>query len=196
MSSEIERTRDRILKACLDLLTETRGHGVRMSDIAKRAGVSRQALYLQFESRADLFVHTTYLLDRMHDSERRLADSRSAKSGTERLDAYIDAWADYLPLVAPLLHALTVMGETDHEAKAALNKRMADLRQGCEAVIAALAKDGCLTRDYPPEIASDVFWALIRFDTWQSLTIERGWSHGAFKTHLKRAAFRLTVEAQ
>ena len=91
MSSARPGTRIRILKAALDLLEVSQGTGVRMSDIAKRAGISRQALYLHFSTRAELLIATTYYLDELKGSEERLAASRAAQTGIERLDVFIDA---------------------------------------------------------------------------------------------------------
>jgi len=194
MSIQTLTTRERILKACYGLLVDTGGKGVRMSDIAKRAGVSRQALYLQFENRADLFVHTTYYADQLHQSEERLAASRTAKTGRARLKAYIDAWGDFVPLVAPVLQALTVMSEVDPEAKSALDKRMLDLREGCEAAVTALKRDGDLASDHPEEAIVDLLWALMKYDTWRSLTTARGWSPEDFKTHVYHAAVRICAK--
>lgn len=194
MSTQTLTTRERILKACYELLVDTGGKGVRMSDIAKRAGVSRQALYLQFDSRADLFVHTTYYADDLHQSEERLATSRTARTGRARLKAYIDAWGDFVPLVAPVLKALTVMSEMDPEAKSALDKRMLDLREGCEAAVAALRRDGDLVSDLTEMVIVDLLWSLMKYDTWRSLTTARGWSNDDFKSHVYHAAVRICAK--
>lgn len=61
MSREISETRTRILKSSLELLEASQGKGVRMTDIAKGAGISRQALYLHFATRAELLIATTLL---------------------------------------------------------------------------------------------------------------------------------------
>lgn len=87
MSRDNSKTRTRILKAALKLLEASQGQGVRMSDIARAASISRQALYLHFPSRADLLVATTRYLDEVNKVEERLVPSRTARSGVERLDA-------------------------------------------------------------------------------------------------------------
>ena len=58
MSSGDPRTRTRILEATWGLMEERLGRGVRMSDIAEAAGVSRQAVYDHFGSRAELMAAT------------------------------------------------------------------------------------------------------------------------------------------
>ena len=63
MSSQDIETRTRILQASVRLLEAQRGQSVRMGDIAREAGISRQAVYLHFASRAELLEATTQYLD-------------------------------------------------------------------------------------------------------------------------------------
>ena len=58
MSRDSSETKSRILNATWKLL-ESGDNAVRMSDIAKAVGISRQALYLHYPNRADLLVATT-----------------------------------------------------------------------------------------------------------------------------------------
>ncbi|MEO1505580.1 MAG: helix-turn-helix domain-containing protein, partial [Pseudomonadota bacterium] len=85
MSSAESDTRTRILQAAWRLLEEGAA-GVRMSDIAKAAGVSRQAVYLHFPTRAKLLIDTTRYVDEVKNIDDRLAASRAA-TGIDRLDA-------------------------------------------------------------------------------------------------------------
>ena len=57
-SDETITTRTRIMTAARALLEE-RGFDVGMGDIARRAGISRQAVYLHFESKTDLLQQLT-----------------------------------------------------------------------------------------------------------------------------------------
>ena len=72
MSSEKNPTRTRILKAAWELLESNPGVAARMSDIAKKAGVSRQALYLHFPNRTELFVATTKYMDEVYRVQEKL----------------------------------------------------------------------------------------------------------------------------
>jgi AcrR family transcriptional regulator len=53
------------------LMEERRGRGVRMRDIAEAAGVSRQAVYDHFGTRAKLLVATTHYVDEVRGLEER-----------------------------------------------------------------------------------------------------------------------------
>ena len=55
MSSERIETREKILQAAVRKLEESGGRGVRMGDIARETGISRQAVYLHFATRTGIF---------------------------------------------------------------------------------------------------------------------------------------------
>ena len=75
MSSE--QTKTRILDTTWKLL-EKRIEKNRMSDIAKAVGISRQALYLHYPTRAELLIATTKHIDTVKKVNQRLELSRTA----------------------------------------------------------------------------------------------------------------------
>lgn len=186
-------TRSRILEAALNLLEAGQGSGVRMTDIAKRAGITRQALYLHFTTRADLLIAATHYLDEVKGSDERLVPSRTARSGTERLDAFIEAWGAYIPEIYGIAKALMAMKDTDAAAAKAWDDRMQAMRQGCRAAIDALNEDATLTPDYSPDQASDILWTMLSVRNWEQLTFECGWSQKRYIKTLKSLARRILV---
>ncbi|WP_416898317.1 MAG: TetR/AcrR family transcriptional regulator [Minwuia sp.] len=192
MSSDTSPTRERILQAALSLLEA--GGALRMSDIARKAGVSRQALYLHFASRAELLIETTRHLDRITGSEAKLAPSRAAKTGRERLDAFVTAWSHYLPRIDNSARTLIALAETDAEAREAWSKRMQDMREGCEAAIVALARDGDLAPDWPPERATDLLWTLLSYQNWRQMTGDCGMSDEAYRAEMLTMVRKLFVK--
>jgi AcrR family transcriptional regulator len=193
MSSKNSKTRDRILKAALKLLEASQGKGVRMTDIAKRAGISRQALYLHFSTRAELLIATTYYLDEVKGVEERLVPSRTAQSGIERLDAFIEAWGTYIPEIYGIAKALLAMRDTDEAAAEAWDERMQDMREGCEAAINALNRDKMLSPDHSLNQATDILWTMLSVRNWEQLTIECGWPQEKYIETLKSLARRIFV---
>ncbi len=191
MSSDSKSTRDRILSATLKLLEQ--GEKTRMSDIARATGISRQALYLHFETRADLLIATTLHLDEINDSDALLAESRAAETGVARLDAYIEAWGGYIPLVYRVAKPIMLMAETDEAARVAWDGRMEAMRQGCAAAIEALDRDGRLRSEFDVEAATDILWAQLSVPTWEALTQQRGWSQKDYIARQKLIARRLFV---
>ena len=193
MSRNIKKTRNRILESTLNLLEAGDGNKVRMTDIAKGAGITRQALYLHFSTRAELLIATTYYLDEIKGIEARLHSSRTVPTGAERLDAYIEAWGGYIPEIYGLAKAFLAMKDTDEEAAKAWNQRMQDMREGCEAAINALDKDNRLLPDHTPEQATDILWTLLSVRNWEQMTMECGWSQERYILTLKAMAGRLFV---
>ena len=193
MSSENLSTRDRILQATLDLLESGQGAGVRMTDIAKRAGITRQALYLHFATRAELLIAATFYLDEIKGSEERLIPSRTARSGLERIDAFIEAWGAYIPEIYGVAKAMIAMSDHDDAAKLAWGQRMQDMREGCAAAIDALDDDGMLVSDYAREQATDILWMMLSVRNWEQLRIECGWPQARYVETMQSLARRIFV---
>ena len=188
MSSESISTRERILKSAWSLLELGGGNAVRMSDIAKAAKVSRQAVYLHFPNRAELLIATTRYLDEVHDIDGKLQASRNASSGIERLERWIDAWGGHIPTVYGVAKALMAMQEFDVEAKIAWKDRMQAVRDGCEAAVVALEKDGVLTESLNKTDATDMLWTLLSARNWEHLRIDCKWSQKKYLAHIQRTA--------
>ncbi len=193
MSSDNPETRTRILQAALTLLEASQGQGVRMTDIARQAGISRQAVYLHFGTRAALLIATTHYLDELKGSEARLVPSRTARSGVERLDAFIEAWGGYIPEIHGIAKALLAMKDTDQAAAEAWDERMADMREGCAAAIKALKRDGMLSPEHSPKQATDLLWTLLSVRNWEQLTTDCAWPQARYIRTVKSLARRLFV---
>lgn len=174
MSSSPENTRTRILNAAWSLLESGEGK-TRMSDFAKKAGISRQALYLHFPSRADLLIAVTGHVDAVKGVDDRLRASRSATTGRDRLDAFVAAWGNYIPEIHGVGRALMALQDTDPEAAAAWDGRMQAVREGCAAAVAALQQDGDLTPELTPDQATDLLWMLLSVRGWEHLIRTCGW---------------------
>ncbi len=195
MSSEKKPTRERILKAAWQLLEAGEGAGVRMADIAKAANVSRQALYLHFPNRADLLVETTRYLDRVYDMEARLVASRTASSGAERLDAWVEAWGNYIPKIYGIAKALLAAKDSDEEASNAWDDRMEAVREGCAAAIAAIVKDGKLRDGLTATEATDMLAMLVSVRSWEALCVDAGWAQDRYISGMQQTARRALVQS-
>jgi AcrR family transcriptional regulator len=178
MSSE--QTKTRILDTTWKLL-EKRIEKNRMSDIAKAVGISRQALYLHYPTRAELLIATTKHIDTVKKVNQRLELSRTAGSGIERLHFFIKAWGGYIPEIHGISVALRNMRKNDKAAAEAWDDRMQAVRHGCQAAVVAIAKDGKLKFDLSEQIATDILWTLLTIENWEKLVINCAWLQSAYE---------------
>ena len=180
MSSDQNKTKTRILETTWKLL-KTRDKNSRMSDIAKAVGISRQALYLHYPTRAELLIATTKHIDVIKKVDQRLELSRTQRSGIKRLHAFIKAWGGYIPEIHGMSVALRNMRENDKAAADAWNDRMQAVRHGCRAAVLAIAKDGMLKSDLSEQVATDLVWALLSVENWEKLVLDCTWSQLAYE---------------
>lgn len=165
------------------MLEQSGGRGVRMGDIAKASGISRQAVYLHFASRTELLIAAfLYLGDRL-DVKERLAPSRAAATGVERIERYVEFWGEFLPEIYGVARALMMAQDADEAAAAAWKNRMIAMRDGCRAAIDALHADGTLAKEWTRPRATDALMALLQVPNWEYLTMECGWSN---KEYIRR----------
>ncbi len=186
MSSGELETRDRILEATRRLIEEQRGQGVRMHDIAEAAGVSRQAVYDHFGSRATLLVATTHYVDEVRGLKERRRRFQAATTGVEHLEAYVEFWGNYIPEVYGMARALLAARETDEAAATAWNDRMGAVRESCRTTIEALHRDGMLAPELSRDEAVDLMWTMLSIRNWEQLTVECGWSNSQYVDRMQK----------
>lgn len=192
MSSKQSETKTKILSAALNLLTSNAGKDVRMSDIAKAAGVSRQAIYINFESRTELMVATVQHGDQINDAASQVRPWRDAEAA-EKLDAWIEFWGNYLPQIFGVAKSLMVARETDEAAAAAWQDRMADIRRSCQKTIQSLADAGQLADCWKVKPATEMLWSLLSVANYEQLTMDRNWSTKHYIKQMQLAARQMFV---
>ena len=172
-SSRAEGTRNAILDAARALF-EVDGHSVGLETVARKAGVSRQAIYLHFSSRADL-VRALHLRVNEQDvapAMARVWARRTAKAG---LDDFVAASAEVIPRIIGIADALApspkdpdleATGEAPKESRYADCLRMGDW----------LERDGVLASGVTSRDAADVLCMMVSIPSYEILVVDRGWS--------------------
>src|SRR5262245_55113939 len=195
MTSRPKNTREQILDTTLQLMEQHQGQGVRVEDIARAAGVSRQAVYLHFATRSELLIATARHLDEKLHLEARLADFRAAPEGGARaIDRFFAFWAGYILEIYGLAKALLTLRETDAAAADAWNDRMASFYQGCLSIVRCLADEGTLAAGWTVEEAADYFWSTVSVTVWEQLTRERGWTQEQYAERLSWILKRVLLQ--
>ncbi|NNE67684.1 MAG: TetR/AcrR family transcriptional regulator [Pyrinomonadaceae bacterium] len=194
MSSEKTDTRTKILEATRKLMMENIGSGVKMIDIAGEAGVSRQALYLHFDSRSELLIAATKHLDEKLGVSERYSVVDDTNSGIDRLDALVEFWGNYLPHIHGIAKALYSSRESDEAAAAAWKDRMDVVKRECRNAIIGLKKDGLLRSEWSQKDATEFLWAMLSFPNWELLRFESGWSVKKYVSRTQVAAKQTFVK--
>lgn len=167
-------TRERILEAARDLLVE-RGSGLKLQEVATRAGVSRQALYLHVGDRQGLILALVRHMDETLRLADRLAHVYAAQDGRQLLERAARLNTEFWREVAPVAGVL-VASQGEDALHAAWRERMAFRRGTFRQMAERLDEMGELAPPWNVDDASDLLYALTHFDSWCELTGELGWS--------------------
>lgn len=171
-------------------MVERQGLGVRMSDIAKAAGISRQAIYLHFDTRTALMSATAIHVDVVKGLDERLKVVFLAETAVDALKAYVNVWGNYVPEIYGLAKALLAARETDEAAGVAWDERMACLRDGCQQIVSDLDTEGRLAPGWSQTQAVELLWTMLSFQTWEQLTVDCGWSVDDYVRHITTMVLR------
>ncbi len=185
-------TRVAILDAARALFEEQGYFGAGLEAVAKRAGVSRQAIYLHFSWKAGLL---TALHARIYDTDVVPALERhpiwTAPTALDALDAAIAVDAEVAGKVWRIHEALVMARRHHDEVDATLRPREDERYQDYVRLARWLKREGALPAQLRVATVADILWGLLSLGTFQNLVIERGWSTERFT-----AWVRTTVRAQ
>jgi len=155
-----------------------------MGAIAKEAGLSRQALYLAFADKADLFIALLRYADGQRGIVQEQAQIRAAGSGVAALLAIIDLQARLNPAYKRLADAFDLLRRQDPAAQMAWQDRQDDRLEGCRAVAARIHAEGSLRADLDEAIAADLIWTTTSISTWDDLVVKRGWTDAEYRRRM------------
>lgn len=194
MSSDEMNTPTKILEATWQLMEQRRGQGVSMSDIARTAGLSRQAVYDHFGSRTDLMIATTNYVNEVKNLDKRLQEFQKATSGIALLEASVDIWGNYIPEFYGMAKAMLTTRETDEATAAAWDGCMTGLRDLCQQAVDALDREGILAPQWSRTSAVETYLTILSVYNWEQLTIECGWSNDQYIDRMQMLLKRAFVE--
>jgi AcrR family transcriptional regulator len=185
MSNKRPETRKRLLETVIALLLDPNGSALRMVDVAKAAGVTRQTVYDHFKNRSEMLISAVLDFGDAQNVDDHLAQSRAAPTGIARMEAYTDGLMGFYPSISPVHKALTRLGAGDQDAVDAWGNRMSAMKEGCHAAMAALERDGMLTERLTLEKATDYYFTLLSIDAWSHCVTDCGWTQDAYVKNLQ-----------
>jgi len=187
-------TRIRILESAFALFRRRGLAALTMAEVAGAAGISRQALYLHFGTRAHLLVEMIRWRDEVSGISERISEALRSVSSARALGIYVRTWCDYVAEILPIVTIFSAAAVTDPDAAAVWRERMGFLRdRGRSRVIERLAADGLLAEGWTIDEAADWLWSQIHPDNWRHLVEEARWSKKRYVDRLVGALHSVLI---
>lgn len=185
-----------ILDAALALIVSGGDATVSMSDIAKAAHVSRQAIYLHFADRAALMSALVRHVDEKRDLESELKKVRTASNAVEAIRLSVSLQARTNPDIWAIARAYEAIRRTDPDAEAGWQDRLQHRLEFCGQIIARVEGEGRLKRGLAAAVATDLLWSITSLRMWEDLVLQRGWTAEDYQTHIESLLLEALVEPE
>jgi len=172
----VQRTRETILQAAADLLTEVGLRGVTIDGVARDAGVSRVTVYDHFEHKAGLLEALAWWTFAQHDIDR-VRRARLQENVRAAMVDFVQEHARFFDAVGPRGRAILKTASTDPDAAAVLQTTYFDARRAAVTeLVDRLDTSHELAPAWLPERAVDALMIITSLEAFETLT-----EHGGLK---------------
>lgn len=182
-------TRTRILRTAWELVAD---HGSRLSlgEVAKHAGVSRQAVYLHFGDRNGLLLALVQHMDESLALGDLLAEVFAAPTGADLFTRAMRVNTEFWTAVRPVAQVLEAAQYDDEALGAAWRDRMQQRQEVFTMMMQRVTELGELAGHLSVEDAAALLYAVAHFDTWRELVTHLGWSDDRYVDHMSQLLAR------
>ncbi|HNF84359.1 MAG TPA: helix-turn-helix domain-containing protein [Solirubrobacterales bacterium] len=180
-------SRPEILRATRTLIAKN-GAQVSLAEVASEAGVSRQAVYMHFGSRAGLLVALVRNMDEEAGIRQKLERALLREDPVEAFRQFVKGWLRYAAEIQPVASMLFAAREVDPAAAKAWEDRSRELRAGFRAATARLGKAGMLRDGLSATSAASLSWAICSVPVVEQLALDQEWSKDRVARQLTEAA--------
>lgn len=194
MSNGSPETRVSILDATWNLIVTSKTASFSLNEVAKAAGVSRQAVYLHFGSRAGLLLALTDHVDERLDIDGRLDATIDASSPLSRARRFISLTTRFAGETHEIALVLEREKDRDPEVAAAVVKRSQRRLHLLQDIFFHLELDGMLSPAWSVDHAADAICALGSPFLYDMLVTSRGWSPEQYERYVL-AQFQSMLDA-
>lgn len=194
-SSDGEGTRGRILRAAWSTIEEG-GAETTLSDVASRAGVSRQAVYLHFGDRAGLLLALVEYMDERLGVGELAAHVFAADSGEAMLERAVDLTATLSPRIDSVARVLESAQADDDAMARAWRDRMSNRRSAFHMIASRIDEDGRLAAAWSVDSAADLIAVVTSPATWRELVGPLGWTADEYRDRITRTLRSALLEAR
>ncbi len=176
--------KERIILAALKLIAKRGGVDVTMGQIAKAARMSRQAVYLHFADRGELFIALARHTDEQRGLNAEIQHIRDAPNGLEAMRRMVSLQARSNPTIWPIARMFEAVRRSDPEVERPWQDRLQHRLTGCRQIMERVEKDGDLRPGMPVEVAGDLLWTLTSLRMWEDLVLLRGWNPKKYEEYV------------
>lgn len=187
-SSRAGATRAAILDAARALFEVDGYHSVGLEAVAREAGVSRQAIYLHFASKAEL-VEALHRRINEQDVAPAMARVWTRRTARSALDAFVAASAEAIPRILAIADALAPPRQ-DTELTATWEASGEGRYADCLRMGQWLERDGVLAAGVTARDAADVLWMMASMPSYALLVVQRGWTPQRWTRWVRTALHR------
>jgi len=179
-------TRAAILDAARTLFEENGYFGVGLETVAGKAGVSRQAIYLHFASKAELL---RALHERVNAQDVAPAFEKvwAAETAAAALDGWVDAVAEAVPKFIGIANTLDAARRSDPDVQATWDAPAESQYANCFRLAQRLKREKQLIPRMSAADAADILWCQTSIWAYESLVVDRAWPLGRWVAWQKRS---------
>ncbi len=170
-----QETHARVIQAARELLSQSGYHGASVDEIAEKAGVSRQTIYVQFgtkrrvlEALAKHIERESYGRDMVEGAQDSPNPAATIRNGIKDQLAFFAANAD-------LLRTFKAQAAHDPDFRDVWEDRRRERLDVIHMMLTQLEGEGRLQAGWTIDQASDWLWSLTNFERYDELVVERGW---------------------
>ena len=169
-------------------LYEAQGYfGVGLEAVARKAGVSRRAIYLHFESKADLLraLHERVFAQDVGPIHDRLG-LWTAATAKEGLDVWVASTTEVAPRIMGIAKALEAARLVDPDVEETWREPRAGRHGDCLRMVKWLKREGELKAGMSPASGADVLFTLASLWSYDSLVHQCGWTSRQYERWLRQ----------
>ena len=180
------KTRRRIFEAAWNLIVVRGEAGFTMAQIAKRAKISRQALYLHFADRAALLDALVRYVDEKRGLGEEIQRILDAPTGREALQRMVCLQATQNPGIWAIALPFEAVRRTDKAAQRSWQNRQIKRLNTCRTIVERLRLEGELRASLTVEEAADLLYVITSLRMWEDLVLVRGWTAQLYQERVTR----------
>ena len=170
-----EETRGRIIEAARELLSRSGYHGASVDEIAERAGVSRQTVYVQFGTKRGVLQALAEHIERESYGRDMVEGAHDTPNPAETIRNGISDQLAFFSANADLLRTFKAQAAHDQDFRDVWEDRRRERLGVIRILLSELRGDSRLQAGWNIDDASDWLWSLTNFERYDELVVERGW---------------------